>query len=295
MRTVIKADERNGVQVTTQRLLLAAQEFVQPQHPLVGLRLKEGLGQARHQLCRRNLVDVEFAHQVLADLGSLVLSDVAGQPSSDLRTEQRRHLFRAEQLAQLLRSRQLGLLGSDMTVIERRKQLLVLKRLPDGIEHRREPRIFRELLVVKRQAAQRSDIQHRLVSHPAHRLYQQAGRFLDQMLIPRIAGRDVVAAWRGTVRPCTRKPRWLSTTVGKNTTSGDLASGCSPAVWGVLHRKQREGDFYPSDLLPLGRKHVAVEHQPILIDFGFAGFLANHGYAMDVVAKRLGSVAQVEP
>ncbi|MCY1543721.1 hypothetical protein D9M68_795500 [compost metagenome] len=33
----------------------------------------------------------------------------------------------------------------------------------------------------------------------------------------------------GVVRygPCTRKPRWVGTTVGKNTTSGDAATGCT--------------------------------------------------------------------
>lgn len=113
MRTVIEADERNGVQVTTQRFLLTAQEFVQLQHPLVGLRLKEGLSQVGHHLLRPDLVDIEFAHQVPANLGRLYLGDVIRQPSRDLRTEQRSHLFRAEQFAQLLRSRQLGLRGGD--------------------------------------------------------------------------------------------------------------------------------------------------------------------------------------
>ena len=205
MSAIFKANEGDGVEATAQCRFLTAQEFVEARHPFVWLLFEKRLSQIRHELCRRDLVDVKFAHQVLANLGCLVLGDVTGQPSGDIRIEQRCNLFRAEQLAQFLSSSQLCVLGGDMPVVEGRKQFLVLKRLSDGVEHRCKPRVLGELLTVKRQAAQRRDIQQCLVPHPEHRFHQQAGGFLDQVLVPRLAGGNVVAAWRGAVRPLHEK------------------------------------------------------------------------------------------
>jgi hypothetical protein len=59
-----------------------------------------------------------------------------------------------------------------------------------------------------------------------------------------------------------------------------------PSDQGVPYRNQREGDFHPPTLL-LGRKHVAVEHQPVLIDFRPI-ILADHRDALDVGAECFG-------
>ncbi|MNP00431.1 hypothetical protein D3C76_922210 [compost metagenome] len=63
----------------------------------------------------------------------------------------------------------------------------------------------------------------------------------------------------------------------------------------VLQPNQQEGDFHPPDLLLPGRKHVTVEHQPVLIDFGAIILAADHRDALNIGPERLGAVAQVEP
>src|SRR5690606_35499298 len=116
------------------------------------------------------------------------------------------------------------------------------------------------------------------------------------MLVARVAWRNVLAAWRGAIRPLNEKAEVALNHRGEEDHQRRLGQRLhSPATWGVLDCDQGEGNFYPSNLVPCGRKHVTVEHQPVLIDLGLPTLLADHRDAMDIGPQRFWGVAQIEP
>src|SRR5690606_20720490 len=114
-------------------------------------------------------------------------------------------------------------------------------------------------------------------------------------LVPRIAGRDVVAAGRGAVGPLHEKTK-VALDHGREEhhqrRPGQRLYG--PAPRGVLDRDHRKGDLNPPDLFSPSTKHVAAAYQPVLIDLGLPTLLADHRDALRVGPQRFGGVAQVE-
>src|SRR3546814_13536183 len=61
--SVVEANQWNLVETAAQGGFLAAQELVEPQHPIVWLGFEKILGQTRNQRCWRHLGDAQFQHQ----------------------------------------------------------------------------------------------------------------------------------------------------------------------------------------------------------------------------------------